>query len=254
MHQAVRHCFPGTVYAILAEVSCNGGGNEVDFEPAGPITPRSLQEEVYKRLRRLIFDREVDGSEVISIRQLAHQFGVSPMPVREALRRLEADGLVTFTRNKSIVISNLSPEEVRNVFEIRLRLEPFAGCRAADRISAESLRRLEVLCTELNDFSDSGKWRARNAELHRIITESCGIPKLASIVDNLWLMVEPYRRYYIRNHELLVVAQDQHKRMIKMLRERDGKKVESIIEKHLTATLEAILQGMGRMDSGRGGR
>jgi DNA-binding GntR family transcriptional regulator len=218
------------------------------LEPTEAITPRSLQEEVYRRLRQLIFNRDLEP-RVMKVRQLADRFGVSPMPVREALRRLEADGLVTFTRSRGIVISRLSSKEVEDIFEIRLRLEPFAGCRAAGSISAESLERLEELCSSLDDFSDGDKWRVNNARFHKIIVRACGIPRLTYMIDNLWLAVEPYRQHYIRNYRLLEVAQAQHREILKSLREQNGRKVERILERHLTVTLEAILKGMGRGQS-----
>lgn len=210
---------------------------------AGPISHRSLQEEVYERLRQLIFNRDLE-QEVVTIRQLAEMFGVSSMPVREALRRLEADGLVTFTRNKSIAISRPSPDEVRGIFEVRLRLEPFAGQRAAGRIPTVRLEELDALCQKLDDFADSDGWRTNNAAFHRIITESCGIPKLGPIVENLWLTVEPYRFHYINNRRLLELAQEQHRCIVEALRLEDGDRVGSLLEGHLISTLEAILKGI----------
>lgn len=215
---------------------------------AGPIAHHSLQEDVYQRLRQLIFNRDLD-QEVIRIRPLADMFGVSPMPVREALRRLEADGLVTFTRNKSIAISRPSPEEVRGIFEVRLRLEPFAGRRAVERILEENLDELDLLCEKLDEFSDGDRWRANNAEFHKIIMESCGVPKLASIVDNLWLTVEPYRRYYIHNKQLLEIAQSQHREIVRALRRNDGEEVERILEGHLISTLDAVLKGIEQAEN-----
>ena len=221
---------------------------EAFLEASAAIVPRSLQQEVYQRLRQLIFDRGLDV-EPLKIRQLAEGFEVSPMPVREALRRLQADGLVTFTRNRSIIVPRLSPGEIEDIFEVRLRLEPFAGRRAAARITAEGLDELEALCAKLEDFSDGDKWRAHNARFHKVIVEACGISRLVPIIDNLWLAVEPYRRYYIHNRRLLTTAQAQHREIIRSLREEDGYKVERILEEHLTSTLEAILTGMSEVGS-----
>jgi len=225
-----------------------GEGITSPSEPIEAITRHSLQEEVYQRLRRRIFNSAPDA-KVVKIRQLAEGFGVSPMPVREALRRLEAEGLVKFTANRAIVIPGLSPKEVEDIFEIRLRLEPFAGGKAAHKITDEGLRELDELCGRLDDFLDGDKWRANNAKFHETIVRACGIPRLISIIDNLWLAVEPYRRYYIRNYRLLTVAQEQHREIVRALREQDGRKVERILERHLTFTLQTILDGMGRSES-----
>jgi DNA-binding GntR family transcriptional regulator len=225
-----------------------GKENVGSLEAGGAIVPRSLQEGVYQRLRQLIFDRGFDV-EPLRIQQLAEGFEVSPMPVREALRRLQSDGLVTFTRSRSIIVPRLSPREVEDIFEVRLRLEPFAGRRAAGRITAESLEELEELCAKLEDFSDGDKWRAHNARLHKVIVEASGVSRLVPIVDNLWLAVEPYRRYYIHNRRLLTTAQAQHREIIRSLREKDGHKVERILEEHLTGTLEAIVTGMNEVGS-----
>lgn len=224
------------------------GASDSFGESVGKIEQHSLQEEVYRRLRRLIFDRGLE-TEALKVRQLADEFGVSPMPVREALRRLEADGLVIFTPNRSIVLSKPSLKEVEGIFEVRLRLEPFAGYRAASRISTEDLRRLDRLRSELDDFSDGNRWRANNAEFHRTIVKACGIPKLVAIIDNLWLSVEPYRQYYISNHRLLEAAQAHHGEIAKSLRDKDGRAVQKVLEKHLISTLDAILGSMHRIES-----
>ncbi len=227
-------------------MALNRGG--LGPEPSEAITLRSMQEEVYLRLRQLIFDRDPEA-KVWTIRELAGRFGVSAMPVREALRRLEAEGLVDFSRSRGIVVSQLSLKQVEDTFEIRLRLEPFAGRKAASRVTDEILEELQTLYNNLEDFSDGDRWRANNARFHMTIVGACGIPRLASIIDNLWLAVEPYRRYYIRDHRLLKSAQTQHRELLRLLRERDGREVEKVLERHLTMTLEAILEGMNRNES-----
>jgi DNA-binding GntR family transcriptional regulator len=209
----------------------------------GPIVSRSLQEEVYQRLREFIFNRQLEA-EMFTLQQLADTFGVSPMPVREALRRLEADGLVAFTHRGRLTIPYLSSKEIEDVFQIRLRLEPFAGRVAANRITPEEIKRLGNLWTELEDFADGGRWRANNAAFHRTIFNASANPRLATIIDNLWLMVEPYRRYYINDRALLKTAQAQHAEIIENLRKKDGPAVEKVLENHLSRTLDVILAGM----------
>ncbi len=209
----------------------------------GPIVSRSLQEEVYQRLREFIFNRQLEA-EMFTLQQLADTFGVSPMPVREALRRLEADGLVAFTHRGRPTIPYLSSKEIEDVFQIRLRLEPFAGRVAADRITPEEIKRLGDLWAELEDFSDGGRWRANNAAFHRIVFNASANPRLVTIIDNLWLIVEPYRRYYIDDRALLKTAQAQHEEIIENLRKKDGPAVEKVLENHLSRTLDVILAGM----------
>jgi DNA-binding GntR family transcriptional regulator len=196
-----------------------------------------------QRLREFIFNRQLEA-EMFTIQQLADMFGVSSMPVREALRRLEADGLVDFSHSRHPRLPSLSPKEIKDVFQIRSRLEPFSGRLAADRITPEELERLDILWAELQDFSDGEMWRANNAAFHRIIFKASGISRLVSIIDNLWLIVEPYRRYYINNASLLKSAQAQHKEIIEKLRKKDGPAVEKILENHLSRTLDVILAGM----------
>src|SRR6476661_6070838 len=116
--------------------------------PASPIDIPSIPDVVYRTLRRDIA-RGVYKPGPIRVRPIAERFGVSATPVREALRRLEAEGLVSL-RNRQIVVNPLSIAEMREIYTIRCELEPFALRQAAPHViaDAELLERLESLLDE----------------------------------------------------------------------------------------------------------
>src|SRR6476659_1714191 len=135
--------------------------------PASPIDIPSIPDVVYRELRRDIA-RGVYKPGPIRIRPIAERFGVSPTPVREALRRLEAEGLVTLRKNQ-IVVNALSESELREVFAIRAELETFALLKGAeairddDALLAELGRLIELMDEHEHDLDE---WRAANEQFH----------------------------------------------------------------------------------------
>ncbi|GAG18410.1 unnamed protein product, partial [marine sediment metagenome] len=88
-----------------------------------PIKKQSLQKMAYQSLRQAILEREIEPGAVIKISKLAKKLNVSTMPVREALRQLEVESMVSFNSNKSIVASRLSRDELHDIYDLRIPLE-----------------------------------------------------------------------------------------------------------------------------------
>lgn len=206
------------------------------------IKVTSVQEEVYSRLREMIRNRSLESGK-LHLRQLAEYFGVSTMPVREALRRLEAEGAVAFTPNKQVVILDPSEEEIAEIFDIRARLEPFAAERAVIRLSWGEIEALEKLVLEMDDLSDFRRWKQCNGEFHRRINTASGAKRLLTMIENLWLAVEPYRVLYESDLDFLHQAQAQHQQILAALKEHSVEKIGSLISEHLICTRDRILVG-----------
>jgi DNA-binding GntR family transcriptional regulator len=167
-----------------------GVSDSSDLIPAAPIDLPSIPDVVYRQLRRDLA-RGVYKPGPIRIRPLAERFGVSATPVREALRRLEAEGLVTLRKNQ-IVVNSLSESELREVFAIRSELETFALRKGAETIrnDHELLADLDRLVDLMDEHEhDLEEWRAANQEFHMRIYHTAGMPRLSSMIDSLWNVV-----------------------------------------------------------------
>src|SRR5215831_20602740 len=113
--------------------------------PPLPGRPPSLHELVYAELRRQILWGEVTAGSTLSVRRLSEQFKVSPMPVRDAIRRLAVEELVEVTPRSSTRVSLVSPEAVREIAEVRSRLEGLAARLAVPNLTSDDVKRLREL-------------------------------------------------------------------------------------------------------------
>jgi DNA-binding GntR family transcriptional regulator len=208
----------------------------------------SLPDLIYERLRREIATGELQPGP-LKLRPIAERFGTSPIPVREALRRLEADGLVSVEGNRAIRVNAVSAKELDEVFSIRAELESLALRRAMPRVADDptTLASLEELMGRMEEQDgEPAEWRTTNEEFHRRLYEAADSPRLLGLISNLWVVVEPYLRMYVTSVPSLRQAQDQHRAIVDRLLARDGAGAESILREHLEATRVVVLELMSR--------
>lgn len=206
----------------------------------------SLPDVIYDRLRREIATGEITPGP-LRLRPLAERFGTSQIPVREALRRLESDGLVSFLSNRAIVVNAVSRDELDEIFGIRKELEAFALRVAARRIAddQELLGRLEELMDTMDaQEADAGAWRTTNEEFHDVLYGAAQLPRLHGLIRNLWVSVEPYLRMYVTAAPSLRGAQEQHREMVRRISTGDVAGAEELLREHLDATRLVVLDLM----------
>ncbi|MBV9164607.1 MAG: GntR family transcriptional regulator [Solirubrobacterales bacterium] len=224
-----------------------------ELVPASPIDLPSIPDVIYHQLRRDI-GRGVYRPGPIRIRPLAERFGVSATPVREALRRLEAEGLVTLRKNQ-IVVNSLSETELREIFAIRAELEVFALRRGAEKVRKDPrlLAELEsqVATMDLYDH-DPEDWRAANESFHMKIYHAAGMPRLSSMIDSLWIAVEPYLRLYVSTAGSFRASQEQHRSILDHLRSGRAKAAADVLRKHLQETEEIVAKGINSAGADEG--
>lgn len=210
------------------------------------ISISSLPEIISDQLR-IDISRGVYKPGPIRIGELAERFGVSPMPVREALRRLEAEGLITFQRNRQITINALSVEDVIEVFQIRTELEPFALRLATPRIQQDqdALALLRDLASRMDHaVGDANTWRTLNEEFHAVLYCGSGMPRLEGILASLWATIEPYLRFYPRIPADVELAQQQHHEMLSLVEAGEGEAAAAVLVTHIAAARDWLTEAM----------
>jgi DNA-binding GntR family transcriptional regulator len=212
--------------------------------PASPIDLPSIPDVIYRQLRRDL-GRGVYRPGPIRIRPLAERFGVSATPVREALRRLEAEGLVTLRKNQ-IVVNALSEAELREIFAIRAELETFVLRRGAETIRNDKalLAELESLVQAMDKQGDPEAWRAANESFHMKIYHAAGMPRLSTMIDSLWIAVEPYLRLYVSTAGSFRASQEQHRSILVSLRKGNVDAAADVLRQHLRETEETVAEGI----------
>lgn len=200
------------------------------------ITAKSLRDEIVEALQRSIMLGLTRPGELLIERALAEQFGVSSIPVREALQELEGRGLVTKRPNRSCCVIELSPDELHQIFELRALLEPqvirWAGERMSQAEADSLLPLLEALrqAAEANDFA---QFFYHDLRLHCRIWELSGNRWAAQALERAVLPLFAFGLMRTHRAEELNLPQEvaKHEQMIKALRNRNLEKAAATVSR-----------------------
>jgi DNA-binding GntR family transcriptional regulator len=219
------------------------------LEPVGRDVQRlSLPEQIYTVLRSEISAGALKPGP-LRLKPLAARFGTSQIPVREALRRLEAEHLVSFNDSRAIVVNGVWPADVEEIFAIRMELECLALRLAAPQFEREP-RRLEDLqrLIERMDLEqdDRAAWLDTNERFHTTMYEAARTPRLLGIIRNQWAAVQPFLRVYVLNVPSLDAAQAEHHQLVALLRSGEIAEAERVLRQQLGTTRDVVLVLLGR--------
>lgn len=204
----------------------------------------TLAESVYQQIRRNILEGRIVPGTRVSIRSLAESMGVSTMPTREALKRLGFEGLVEFDR-RAVTITTLSPDEIRELFTIRLRLESLATEWALSAFDGETAASLRTVLDRMA-VPDIGPiaWRELNREFHQTFY-SCGSSRyLLELIHNIWDRIQPYMAVYASAVHDFAEADRQHEQMYRLMLAGDLDGLLDATREHLDDTAEAIIRAL----------
>lgn len=163
--------------------------------PHRPVIRGTLPGEIYREIKKLILDGGIAPGELVTIQGLAEAFGVSAMPVREALHRLTAEKALKVVSGRSVGIPKLEASQLRDLCRVRIEVETLATRWAAGNLGSEDIRRLDglvaVMATAVS-AGDARRYVRANHEFHFGIYRAAESETLFAIVEALWLQVSPY--------------------------------------------------------------
>lgn len=147
------------------------------------------EETLTARIARVLADRIIAGEIAPGARlrqdHIAEEFGASHVPVREAFRRLEAQGLAVSEPRRGVRVASFDTSEIREVAEMRAALEVLALRRAAPHMTAAILNAAEDATRAVDESQDVRAWEEANRRFHRLIVEPCAMPRLLGTIDDL---------------------------------------------------------------------
>ncbi len=211
------------------------------------LTVASLPDLVYERLRGEIASGVLHPGR-LRISQLATRFGVSAIPIREALRLLEAEGLVSFRSNRSVVINSLQVSDVIEIFAIRAELECLALELSFPRLhdDLEALAELDRMVSQMDrELSSPDDWRTTNEHFHTALYSPSCSPRLLNMIGTLWVSVEPYLRLYVTASGSLRSAQTEHRALVSDARSSKIDDAKVVLRQHLKATRDVVIERLG---------
>lgn len=210
----------------------------LDAHPARE--PRTTPDYIADALRVAIYDGQFKDGEELNQVELASYFKVSRVPIREALRQLQAENLVRSIAHRRAVVVGLGLEEMLELIEIRAVLEGFLVAKAGPRLNAAALHRLNELCGEADRIRDYGyNWVLKNWEFHRSLYQPSGSKAAISMVEHLNLRVERYVRRS-GNIKRLRQAAAEHRRVLKDIERGDFAAARTRIQQHILQTREQV--------------
>jgi DNA-binding GntR family transcriptional regulator len=219
--------------------------------PVVRVARNTLQDHVYRQLCELILNGEIAPGQLITIQALADAFGVSAMPVREALQRLTAARVLTVISSRSIGIPPLTLERLLDLRRVRLEVESLAAMWATPNVSEAEIERLKDCVRNMEEAArcGNGKQYLRwNRTFHFAIYAAAGSDALFAIIENLWLQISPYFHLLQASGNYLK-ANEQHELMLAAMRARDGASVSLGVRNDIEASyqvLVALLDAEGR--------
>ncbi|MCG8635841.1 MAG: FCD domain-containing protein [Desulfobacterales bacterium] len=211
------------------------------------VKTKPLHEFVFQELEKAIISGRIPPGQRLATEAIARDMGVSRIPVREALRRLEARGFITTRPNWGSVVNTLSRENLQEILHIRLLLECEAIEKAAVRVKATTISRLKAInamFARLRVQNDPGKLLAANREFHLMAYRDADSPILLEIINQLWDRVNPY--YNIMFRQSIIphpkAGIDYHAQLIKAMAGRDSEKSKHWIKADLIRSADFVLK------------
>ena len=213
---------------------------------SGRLVRKTAVELVVDELRARILSGELAPGSALRQEALAEELGVSRIPLREAMRLLSSEGMVDLQPHRGSFVSMLSKDEVREFFDLRLRLEPWLLHEAATRIATADLDQAERIVARM-DKATAEEWSQLNWQLHELLYSAAGRPAAINVVRALHEKSERYFRFQVVNAPIRQQAHDEHLALIALCRARKADKAQKALEQHIADAAEQILAIVGRL-------
>jgi DNA-binding GntR family transcriptional regulator len=198
---------------------------------------RFLREQVYARLKTSILNETLAPNRRLIEEDLATEMGTSRTPVREAIQKLEKEGLIYKLPRGGFSVGNITEEDIEEVFGVRGVLEGYAGYLATKKAGEQDFLALERVVEQMDDYVARNRPEELvrlNTEFHDILYRAAKSDKLYRIINDLRDYIYRYRIIILRLEGMAEISLKDHREMITLMRSRQAGKVEKLIRKHVT--------------------
>lgn len=202
-----------------------------------------LRDVVFKTLRQAIITGEFKPGERLTEISLANRLGVSRTPVREAIRKLELEGLVVMVPRKGAQVARITEKDLKEVIEVRSALEEFAACLACERIKAgdqQEMERIHHSFVRAVEEGDIMKMVAHDEQFHDTIFKAAGNDRLVSIIAGLREQFYRYRLEYIRDIKNPSVLTEEHEQLMNAIFRHDKDTAGRIMRRHISGQQDIV--------------
>jgi DNA-binding GntR family transcriptional regulator len=234
---------------MAREGGSKGAGPFKGIKPVGK--PRPLGEAVYDTLKAAIIQGALSPGQRLIEHQLSLQMRTSRIPIREAIKKLEKDGLVEKLDTRGFVVKSMTKAEIEETFGIRAVLESYAAYLATERITGALMKRLEETVLAYRDAlanNNTEGMMAANVQFHETIYKASGSQKLHTLINTFRDHISRYRKTLLFNPDFARISLEDHAQMMTAMKEGNKEKVEQLVKKHILRGKAIII---GEMEAGR---
>ena len=214
------------------------------------VTTQSLAEQAREMIRNAIFEGVIKPEERLTIERIAAEMGISRTPVREALKALEADGIVKLFPHRGAIVQRFDEAEIQDRYSVRATLEAYAGVLAWERRGDALADELEANCaamealidkaTPASDLDDVKALLLLNEKFHRLIFESSGSAVTIRLLESLKMPLA-YRLYHWRVRERQRLSLVAHRDIVEAFRKPDPQQVRELLSGHILEARDFLL-------------
>lgn len=204
---------------------------------SAPLTKADM---AYRQVREEIVEGALAPGTPLDQEALAARLGLSTTPVREALRRLESEGLVVSRPHRDTIVAPLTLQQLEDTYSVRLALDPLAVANATKRASDEELQAIAALCRQAISDNDPVSQMYQNRNLHRAMYRACGNAVLIQMLDALWDSSDRFRLTTLHDDRTVHRAHVEHSAIVEAMVQRRGKDAAQLMRQHVADSLERI--------------
>ncbi|KWF93040.1 GntR family transcriptional regulator [Burkholderia diffusa] len=202
----------------------------------------STADAVAASLREMIINGELQAGERLVERDLAERFGISRIPMREAIQRLEREGLLDIFRNRGAVVRMLSASDVQEIYDMRTLLEGDAIYRSVKRLDDETLARAELVHRLLGESNVPRRQGELNREFHALLYSCCGNERQLKAIAELRSQVERYERLQATLLADTPSFQIEHEEILQACRDRNARGARAMTVAHLDSARRIVMR------------
>lgn len=198
-------------------------------------TNHTAQARAYHFIKNEICAGRLNAGELVDAQSISKQLLMSRVPVREAIFQLIAEGFLSGLPNRRVAVTQIGPDKIEELFEMRAVLEGLAARRAAGFVNAEMISNLRFIVQRMQLAErQPDVWVQLHSEFHSVICAQAGYPTLLAEVQRLHSLIQPYVRLYNTAYERLEMKRAEHQQLVDDLQTGDGALIEAKMREHIS--------------------
>ncbi|EWG10290.1 GntR family transcriptional regulator [Cytobacillus firmus] len=202
----------------------------------------TLHLKVCNVIREAIIRGDFKPGERLKQSDLAEKMGVSRMPVREAFRKLESEGLIKLEPHKGAVVKSISIKDIEEIYALRSELEKMAVYQSVDLLTDEDINQLSSLVAEMEKADDADTFVQYNIDFHRLLVKRCNWERLNSFIGTLWNGLPQQTPHLLTGQ--IETSNTEHRKILEAVVKKDKETAANIVSEHIYRTGESLIESL----------